>query len=197
VCPCFVLGVGHIGEASLVNCADRTERGIPAPSFPCLSRSVDRLLSQFFGSSPSLNSPAEGVGHASATPEDEDPGALVGGSDVRGGYNRPTRIVPEVGQGSEYNAEPSSVNEAWNILQEDVRRSHLADDPRDVGPDPPLVGDAAPLPGVGPWLAGEPSVDEIHASTPSSAVEGGKVVPDRSRIQGRVFHPCHDEGCRV
>lgn len=121
----------------------------------------------------------------------------MGGPDVRRGYKRPTSIVPEVGQGSEYNAEPSSTNEAWNILQEDVRRSHLANDPRDVRPDPPLVGGAASFPGVGPGLAGKPGVDDIHASTPSSAVEGGKVVPDRSRIHGRVFHPCHDNGCRV
>jgi hypothetical protein len=36
------------------------------------------------------------------------------------------------------------------------------------------------LPGCAEGLAGESRREEIHASTPASAVEGSKVVPDRS-----------------
>jgi hypothetical protein len=36
--------------------------------------------------------------------------------------------------------------------------------------------------------------DEIHDAAPASAVEGGKVRPDRSAIQGRVLHPRHEDG---
>jgi hypothetical protein len=43
-------------------------------------------------------------------------------------------------------------------------------------------------------LAGEAGSDEIHAATPRAAVEGGEVVPDRSLIQGLVFHPGHEDG---
>jgi hypothetical protein len=46
--------------------------------------------------------------------------------------------------------------------------------------------------GDGKWLAGIAAVDDIHQAAPRSAVEGGKIVPDRSAIQGRVFHPRHE-----
>jgi hypothetical protein len=38
-------------------------------------------------------------------------------------------------------------------------------------------------------------MDEIHSSMPRAAVEGLEIVPDRSTIQGLVFHPRH-EACR-
>jgi hypothetical protein len=63
-----------------------------------------------------------------------------------------------------------------------------------MGPEPPFVGDAEPLPGVGGRLAGEAGSDEIHSAAPRVAVEGREVVPDRSRIQGLVFHPRHEGG---
>lgn len=34
----------------------------------------------------------------------------------------------------------------------------------------------------------------MNDSTPRLAVEGGNVVPDRSRLQGLVLHPRHEEG---
>jgi hypothetical protein len=47
------------------------------------------------------------------------------------------------------------------------------------------------------WLAGEAGSDEIHRATPWAAVKGGKVIPDRSLIQGLFCHPRHENGCRV
>jgi len=35
---------------------------------------------------------------------------------------------------------------------------------------------------------------DVHRATPWAAVEGDNVVPDRRRIQGRVFHPRHEDG---
>jgi hypothetical protein len=43
-------------------------------------------------------------------------------------------------------------------------------------------------------LAWNPASDEIHCPTPRSAVEGCEIVPDRSAIQGRFFHPRHEDG---
>ncbi len=36
--------------------------------------------------------------------------------------------------------------------------------------------------------------DDVHRAAPRAAVEGGNIVPDRSPIQGRVFHPRHENG---
>jgi hypothetical protein len=44
------------------------------------------------------------------------------------------------------------------------------------------------------WVSGR---DDIHLAAPSSAVEGGKIRPDRRPIQGRIIHPRHESGCGV
>ena len=44
------------------------------------------------------------------------------------------------------------------------------------------------------WLARIAPSEDIHRSTPRAAVEGGNIVPDRCFIQGRVFHPRHEDG---
>ena len=43
-------------------------------------------------------------------------------------------------------------------------------------------------PGQAEVLAREARSDAIHCATPSSAVEGEQVGPDRCRIQGAFFH---------
>ncbi len=50
------------------------------------------------------------------------------------------------------------------------------------------------LPCDGEVLARSATNDAIHDATPRAAVEGADVVPDRSRSQGRVRHPCHETG---
>ena len=37
----------------------------------------------------------------------------------------------------------------------------------------------------------------MNEATPWAAIKGGNVVPDRSRIQGRIFHPCHESSRSV
>jgi hypothetical protein len=107
----------------------------------------------------------------------------------------PFRIEPEFGQGSEYR--PHSLNkEPWHILQEEEAWSHVANDPNDRGPDPSLVIKAAHVSGATERLAREARREDVHDSAKSAAVEGREVVPDRSRVQGLVNHPRHEDGRR-
>jgi len=52
----------------------------------------------------------------------------------------------------------------------------------------PIVADATSLAGVAVRLAWISGSDEMNAATPWSTVEGGKVRPDRRRIQLARFH---------
>jgi hypothetical protein len=91
----------------------------------------------------------------------------------------------------------SPANKPSDVFQEDPFGFNFANDTLDVRPDPALVFDPELLARGRPGLAGEAGRDDIHAATPRSPVEGGEVVPDRSRIQGLVCHPRHEGGCRV
>jgi hypothetical protein len=84
--------------------------------------------------------------------------------------------------------EPSSGNKSRDVLEKDPSRLNIANDADNERPDPPLVLGALPLSGGAPRLAREARSDAIHDSTPRAAVEGSKVVPDRSRSQGAFFH---------
>lgn len=117
----------------------------------------------------------------------------MGRSDLGRAEQIPLRIEPEVGQVSE-DVSKSPSNETWNVLQEDEARSRIANDPGDGRPEPAFVVGPPTRAGVGPGLAWEARTDEIHRSAPRAAVEGCDVVPDRSPIQGRIFHPRHEDG---
>ena len=108
----------------------------------------------------------------------------------------PLRIEPERGKVGEDVREPGP-NKSGDVLQEDVARSHVSDDPGNVWPDPSLVIDTSTFAGGAEWLAGETGSDEIHSAAPRSAVEGREIVPNRRSIQGLVFHPRHESGRRV
>lgn len=81
-----------------------------------------------------------------------------------------------------------------DVFEEHPLGPHLDDDAPDVRPEVPGVFCPKPLAGGGEGLARVARSDEIHASTPAAAVECGNVVPDRSPIHGRVFHPGHKSG---
>jgi hypothetical protein len=133
---------------------------------------------------------------APGSPGDEQAPAEVGSTDGGRGEQVPFRIEPEVGQVPE-NRSQSGNSEPWDVLQQDEVWSHLTQNPGDVGPDPPLVLDAASNAGLRERLTRETGRDEIHSAAPRSAVEGRDVVPDRSRIQGLVRHPRHEDGRRM
>ena len=113
-------------------------------------------------------------------------------------YNRPARIPPSAGKVSEPALETVAVgNSSPDVLDDQRPCSNLANDTPDVGPEVALVVGAAALAGDGVWRAWEAGSDEIHATTVEVAREGREIVPDRRRIQPRVFHPRHENGRSV
>jgi len=85
-------------------------------------------------------------------------------------------------------------NNSPHVLQQDESRSHLTDDPGDLGPEPTVIVNSAASPRRAERLAGEAGRDDIHSATPRSAVERFEVRPDRSLIQSRLAHPFHEYG---
>lgn len=88
-------------------------------------------------------------------------------------------------------------NKLRDVFQQHPSGSHVSDDPADVWPEPAIIVNSCVLPGSGEGLAGETGNDDIHSSTPRCAVEGADVIPHRSLIQPRFFHPRHEDGRRV
>jgi hypothetical protein len=84
-----------------------------------------------------------------------------------------------------------------DVFEQYPLRAYAANDPGDGRPEVAFVGDSSLEPGDAERLAREARRDDIHASTPASAVEGDKVVPDRSVTHGRVSHPRHERGRRA
>jgi hypothetical protein len=117
----------------------------------------------------------------------EKPSPQVRRSDSCRREHIPFRIIPDRGQRTEDFSE-GAAKEPWHIFQEDEAGSNFANHSEDVGPYPAFVGCASPLACDGEGLAGWPGRDNIHFAAPRLAVEGGNVIPDRSRIQGFVRH---------
>lgn len=124
----------------------------------------------------------------------------VRGADGSRGNAIPLRRPPDRGQAFEDLLEGRTIvdrEQPWHILDEQHRRSTVADDPPDVRPEPSLVTDAGASTSHGCRLTGEPRSDDIHDSAPRCAVEGCEIVPDRKRIQRFFFHSRHEGGCNV
>ena len=81
-----------------------------------------------------------------------------------------------------------------DILEEDEGRFDFADDPGDMRPEVAWVVRTPALSRDGERLARIARSDDVHRAAPRAAVERGNVVPDRCAIQGRVFHPRHEDG---
>ena len=84
-----------------------------------------------------------------------------------------------------------------DVLQKDEGRFALGDDARDVRPEMALVFRPLPPTGDRERLARIARQDDVHRAAPWAAIEGSNIVPDRSRIQGRHFHPGHEDGRRI
>lgn len=91
----------------------------------------------------------------------------------------------------------SQIEVPLDVLAKDPFRIDLFDHPRDLGPEVARIVRTPAFAGCAKRLARITGSDDMNASTPRLAVEGFEIVPDRRRSQGRVFHPCHDSGCRV
>lgn len=81
-----------------------------------------------------------------------------------------------------------------DIFEKDDGRIAFADDAGNMGPEMAWIGLAKSATRDRKWLARVARSEDIHDAAPWSAVEGGKVVPDRCRIQGLVLHPRHESG---
>ena len=138
---------------------------------------------------------ARGVGHVVplADGEDEQPLALVGRADFRRREEACRKAVAHADQscGDFGEAEAEMMGD---ILEEDEGRLDLADDAGDMRPEVARVLRAPALARDGERLARIARSDDVHRTAPWAAVEGGNVVPDRCAIQGRVFHPRHEDG---
>jgi hypothetical protein len=106
------------------------------------------------------------------------------------------RIIPEVGQVSE-NSVDSSNKESADVFHEDDSGLYLANDAGILEPKARSVAfdDSCSISGNGDILARESSRDAIHRSTPSCAVEGSNVRPDRRFVQRPFFNPCSQNFC--
>lgn len=88
----------------------------------------------------------------------------------------------------------SQIDMPLDVLGEDRLRSNLADDPLDLWPEVAGIAIATSLSRKAEWLAGIAGREDMYAVAPRSAVEGSQIVPDKRRLQGRVFHPRHESG---
>jgi hypothetical protein len=138
---------------------------------------------------------ARGVGQvvALAVGEDEEPFAPMGRADFRRREEARRKAVAHADQSSGDFGE-AEAEMMGDVLEEHEGRLDLADDAGDMGPKVAQVVRAPTLARDGERLARIARSDDVHRAAPRSAVEGGNVVPDRRAIQGRVFHPRHEDG---
>lgn len=139
---------------------------------------------------------ARGVGQfvSFADGEDEQPLAPVGRADFRRREEACRKAVAHADQscGDFGEAEAEMMGD---ILKKDEGRLDLADDAGDMRPEVARIVRAPALARDGERLARIARREDVHRAAPWFAVEAGNVVPDRRAIQGRVFHPRHENGC--
>ena len=138
---------------------------------------------------------ARGVGQFAvrSVREDEEPLALVGRTDFRRREEARRKAVAHADQSSGDFGE-AEAEMMGDIFEEDEGRLDLANDARDMWPEVARVVRAPALARDGERLARIARSDDVHRAAPRAAFEGGNVVPDRRWIQGRLFHPCHEDG---
>lgn len=138
---------------------------------------------------------ARGVGQlvVLAVREDEEPLALVGRTDFRRRKEACRKAVAHADQscGDFGEAEAEMMGD---VFEEHEGRLDLSDDPLDMRPEVARVVRAPAFTRDGERLARIARSDDVHSAAPWAAVEGSNVVPDRCRIQGRLFHPRHENG---
>ena len=125
--------------------------------------------------------------------KDEQALSLVGRADFRRREEARRKAVAHADQtaGDFGEAEAEMMGD---IFEEDEGRLAFADDARDMRPEVTRVVRAPAFARDGERLARISRSDDVHRAAPRAAVEGSNVVPDRRRIQGRLFHPCHENG---
>lgn len=125
--------------------------------------------------------------------QQEVPGPLVGRSHVSSSNEDGSADVAVAFEFGEDGGKSSPC--AADVLPEEERGFAL------VGHADLLEEESASLPvepGLlscdGEVLTRSAASDAIHDATPRASIEGAEVVPDRSRRQNLLFHPCHEAG---
>jgi hypothetical protein len=85
---------------------------------------------------------------------------------------------------------------AGDVFKEGPFGPDFSDDACNIGPEVAGIIFALAIAREGEGLAGITGSDDMNAAAPRSAIKGFEIVPDRSRSQGRVCHPCHENGRR-
>ena len=125
--------------------------------------------------------------------EDEEPLAPVGRTDFRRRKEACRKAVAHADQSAGDFGE-AEAEMMGDILEEHERRFDLADDAGDMGPEVARIIRTPALARDAKRLARIARSDDVHRAAPWPAVEGSNVVPYNSLIQGRVFHPRHENG---
>ena len=138
---------------------------------------------------------ARGVGQLVplADSEDEQPLALVGRADFRRREEACRKAVAHADQSAGDFGE-AEAEMMGDIFKEDEGRFDFADDAGDMRPEVAWVVRAPAFARDGERLARISRSDDVHRAAPRAAIEGSNVVPDNSLIQGRIFHPRHEDG---
>ena len=122
-CASCLVGVAHRPARAILTC----------------SRSIfGSLASSHAPARPWSASLARGVGHVRKPSEDEDPVADVRSTHGRRRHAVPLRVVPALGQISEYSSQAPVKNEmaeGWHVLQEDESGSKSANDTSALVPE--------------------------------------------------------------
>ena len=202
--PSFAIGVGHIAAvvARFIPCCPASCDGV---GLVCrfslaLARGVGHSRSSSVRFPPLDRVPEQARGVGQFVPlsdgENEEALAPVGRADFRRREEARRKAVAHADQSAGDFGE-AEAEMMGDILEEDKGRLDLADDAGDMRPEVPWVLRAPALARDGERLARIARSDDVHRAAPWTAVEGGNIVPDNSLIQGRVFHPRHESGCRV
>lgn len=182
-CPAACEGVGFVCRFSLALALGVGQSRSISVRFPPL----DRVPEQ-----------ARGVGQLVplANGEDEQTLAFVGSADFRRCEEARRKAVAHADQSCGDFGE-TEAEMMGDIFEEDEGRLGLGDNSGDMRPEMARIVRSLTFACNAERLARVARSDDVHRAAPRAAVKGGKVVPDRRRIQGRVFHPRHEDGCGV
>jgi hypothetical protein len=167
------------------------------PSF-AIGVGQHRIISVRLAPLDRLPEQARGVGQRVPLPvgQHEEPLALVGRADLRRREQARRKPVAQADQSSGDLGE-SEAEMMGDVLKQDEGRFAFPDDAGDMRPEVAWVFVAPPSAGDRERRARISRCDNVHRTTPRAAIEGGNVVPDRCRRQGRVVHPRHEDGRSV
>jgi hypothetical protein len=129
--------------------------------------------------------------------QEPEPFAVVRGAHVVSAQHCPARVIPERGKLSENGSEVRLSKESWDVLQEHVAGSYLANNAAGVRPEVAVVGCPGAWTCGTPGLARKARMDNVHAAMPGRPGKVAYVVPDREGGQEAVPLALHEHTLTV